>query len=84
VLQWRVAGRAEPTVDGMERSTDLEVSEFGLLLRRFRIEAGLTQDALAERAGVGTRTIQDLERGAHQPLSRTLKQLVRGLTLTGE
>lgn len=40
-------------------------SGFGELLRRYRVAAGLTQEALAERAGVSTRGISDLERGAH-------------------
>src|SRR5215471_14078843 len=35
---------------------------FGARLRRLRLAAGLTQEALAERAGISTRTISDLER----------------------
>ena len=35
---------------------------FGSLLKRLRLAAGLTQDALAERAGVSTRAVSDLER----------------------
>jgi predicted ATPase/transcriptional regulator with XRE-family HTH domain len=65
-------------------STDPEVTEFATLLRRFRLGEGLTQNALAERASLGVRTIQDLERGTHSPLSQSLKQLVRALALTGE
>ena len=34
---------------------------FGNLLRRYRVAAGLTQEELAERAGVSTRGISDLE-----------------------
>ena len=33
------------------------------LLRELRVAAGLTQEQLAERAGLGVRTIRDLERG---------------------
>jgi transcriptional regulator with XRE-family HTH domain len=36
---------------------------FGGLLRARRIAAGLTQEQLAERSGLGIRTIRDLERG---------------------
>jgi predicted ATPase/DNA-binding XRE family transcriptional regulator len=35
---------------------------FGALLRRHRLAAGLTQEALAERAGISARAISDLER----------------------
>ncbi len=36
---------------------------FGDVLRRQRRAAGLTQEELAERAGVSPRTIGDIERG---------------------
>src|ERR1700727_1538992 len=35
---------------------------FGELLRQHRLAAGLTQEALAERAGVSAKAISDLER----------------------
>ena len=38
---------------------------FGELLRRYRVAAGLTQEALAERAGISTRGVSDLERRRH-------------------
>ena len=37
-------------------------SGFGDLLKRLRLAAGLTQDALAARAGVSERAVSDLER----------------------
>ena len=37
-------------------------NSFGVLLRRLRLAAGLTQEALAERAGVSARAVSDLER----------------------
>ena len=49
--------RSESTATHRSAST---VSE---LIRRFRRESGLTQEELADRAGVSTRTISDLERG---------------------
>jgi len=35
---------------------------FGALLKRLRLEAGLTQEGLAERAGLSAKAISDLER----------------------
>jgi DNA-binding XRE family transcriptional regulator len=40
------------------------VTDFGTLLRRYRLAAGLTQEELAERARLSVRAITDLERGA--------------------
>ena len=40
-----------------------EPAAFGALLRRYRTAGGLTQEALAERAGLSARGISDLERG---------------------
>ncbi len=37
---------------------------FAAQLKRYRVAAGLTQEELAERAGVSVRSIRDLERGA--------------------
>ena len=39
---------------------------FGSLLKRLRVAAGLTQEALAERAGLSVRAISDLERGVNR------------------
>ena len=39
-----------------------ESTSFGALLRRLRLAAGLTQEALAERAGVSAKAVSDLER----------------------
>jgi transcriptional regulator with XRE-family HTH domain len=46
---------------------------FGALLRGHRLAAGLTQAMLAEKAGISTRGIQDLERVSSQPHSRPLE-----------
>src|SRR5581483_8555407 len=43
--------------------TTASLSAFATLLRSYRLEAGLTQEALAERAGLSARTVSDLERG---------------------
>ena len=39
-----------------------EATRFGALLRRLRLAAGLTQEALAERAGVSAKAVRGLER----------------------
>jgi transcriptional regulator with XRE-family HTH domain len=58
---------------------------FALLLRRHRIAAGLTQEALAERAGLSARAISDLERGVNRaPQPATLQLLAEGLGLSAE
>jgi predicted ATPase/transcriptional regulator with XRE-family HTH domain len=58
-------------------------TSFGDLLRRQRIAAGLTQEALAERAGVSARGISDLERGARElPRKDTLRLLLQALDLS--
>ncbi len=57
-------------------------SPFGALLRTSRLAAGLTQEALAERARVSARTIADLERGVNQlPRHDTLARLLAALPL---
>ena len=52
---------------------------FGELLRRHRLAAGLTQEALAERAGLGVRTVQGLEEGEHRPRRESARQLAAAL-----
>jgi transcriptional regulator with XRE-family HTH domain/tetratricopeptide (TPR) repeat protein len=55
---------------------------FGALLRRYRLTAGLTQELLAERAGVSARAISDLERGTRRaPRADTLALLATALNL---
>jgi len=58
---------------------------FGMLLRRFRLAAGLSQERLAERAGMSARGISDLERWIHRaPYQQTLIQLLDALGLDGQ
>ena len=40
-----------------------EIASYGALLRQYRMSTGLSQEALAERAGLSTRAVNDLERG---------------------
>lgn len=58
-------------------------SAFGQLIRHARRDAGLTQEELAERAGVSGRTISDLERGVvRAPRLDTLELLADALELS--
>jgi non-specific serine/threonine protein kinase len=54
---------------------------FGALLRAHRREAGLTQEALAERAGLSRRGLQHLEAGEARPYPATLEALAAALEL---
>lgn len=57
----------------------------GTLIRRFRVAAGLTQEQLAERAGVSLRGVSDLERGvADAPQLSRLEHLAKALNLTAD
>ena len=57
---------------------------FGQVLRQLRVEASLTQEELAEAAGLSPRSVSDLERGIH-PTARkeTARLLADALRLTG-
>src|SRR5919199_3640241 len=57
---------------------------FAALLRRHREAAGLTQEALAERAGLSTRAIAYLERGTRTPYRDTVLRLADALALTSQ
>lgn len=57
-------------------------ASFGELLQRLRSAAALSQDALAERAGLSRHGISDLERGARLiPRLETVRLLADGLEL---
>ena len=65
--------------DGM---TAAELPSFSVLVRRLRLAAGLTQEVLAERAGVSAKAISDLERNpARVPRLDTVQLLADGLRL---
>lgn len=57
---------------------------FAAVLRRHRVAAGLTQQDLAERAGISTRSVSDLEREINlRPRHSTAEMLADGLGLDG-
>jgi transcriptional regulator with XRE-family HTH domain len=63
----------------------LEPVSLGALLKQYRVTAGLSQEALAERARMSARTISAYERGVRQaPYQDTLRQLVHALGLSAD
>src|SRR5215472_10975125 len=57
---------------------------FGQQLRRLRLQRGLSQEALAERAGVTPRAVAALESGGRRrPYPRTVEMLAEALGLAG-
>ncbi len=64
--------------------TEQPVVSFAELLKRLRTDAGLTQEDLAERAGVSPRSISDLERGINKTARQdTTRLLAEALNLSG-
>ena len=73
--------RCSAAQDGSVMGTEREAA-YGTLLRRYRLAAGLTQEALARRAGLGATTIAALERNRHgAPRQETLALLADALAL---
>ena len=65
-------------------AVDPPVVAFAGLLRQLRTEAGLSQEELAGAAGVGVRTVSDLERGVALTARKdTARLLADALTLSG-
>ena len=52
-----------------------ESTPFGAVLKRLRLAAGLTQERLAERAGLSAKAVSDLARWIWRRLSPTLPAL---------
>src|SRR5262245_49287236 len=61
----------------------LPAASFGALLRHYRLAASLTQEALAERAGLSRAAITTLERGIRRaPRQETIELLADALELS--
>ena len=72
-----------PRAAGRRMQQDGESASFGALLRVHRVSLGLTQEVLAERAGLSRRGIADLERGARSaPYRDTVERLASALALS--
>jgi transcriptional regulator with XRE-family HTH domain len=67
------------------RSSVAKDVSLAALLKRHRAASGLTQEELAERAGVSARTISDTERGLRTTVYRdTVERLAAALGLEAE
>ena len=63
----------------------MKPTAFGVLLKQYRMEAALTQEALAARANLSARVISDLERGINRaPRYDTLNMLTSAMNLSAE
>ncbi len=63
----------------------LDDHAFGVQLRRYRTRAGLTQEALAEQAGLTAHAISALERGERRhPYPHTVEALAQALHLSAD
>jgi transcriptional regulator with XRE-family HTH domain len=61
-----------------------EAERFGERLRELRAAAGLTQEQLAEKAGVKVGTLRDLEQTRNSPRWTTVVALSRALGVSCE
>jgi predicted ATPase/transcriptional regulator with XRE-family HTH domain len=60
-------------------------ADLSSLLRRFRLQAGFSQQTLAERASISVQAVSALERGSRKvPYRYTLDRLAEALSLTPE
>jgi transcriptional regulator with XRE-family HTH domain len=50
-------------------------------IARHRREAGLTQEQLAEKAGINVKSLQGAEQGWTEPELRTMRRIARALTV---
>lgn len=63
-----------------ERSRDLEVAKaFGQRVREVRVEKGMTQEQLAEAAGLHPTFVSNIERGYRVPTIPTLLRMSQAL-----
>ncbi|UFH57603.1 helix-turn-helix domain-containing protein [Spirosoma sp. KNUC1025] len=68
----------------METNDTTRVEEIGSRLKTYRRERNLSQEELADLAGLSIRTIQRLEKGESVGSAYTLRTLARALQLTPE
>jgi predicted ATPase/transcriptional regulator with XRE-family HTH domain len=84
----RLVGSRRDTLEQISseaRMQDCKPSDFGALLRRLRLEAGLSQEQLAERARISVQAIGAYERGKRRaPHPETLALLAAALNVPDE
>jgi len=64
--------------EGVPTMTEQSVLEFAGVLRQLRAEARLTQEELAEAAGLSPRSVSDLERGINRTARKDTAELLAG------
>ncbi|HEX7153249.1 MAG TPA: helix-turn-helix transcriptional regulator [Thermoanaerobaculia bacterium] len=69
-----------PPVNKSERLR--EAIEFGARVRELRVKRDLTQEQLAESAGMNVVQLSNLERGANEPKLSTILRLAQALGVT--
>ena len=69
--------------EGVAAVPEQPALSFAGLLRQLRAEARLTQEELAEAAGMSPRSVSDLERGVALPRKDTVRRLANALGLAG-
>ena len=67
----------------VSRVASQTIASFGSLLRRYRIGAGLSREALAEQAGISSDEVDALERDASEPAAEAVAALAGALELSG-
>jgi len=55
---------------------------FGQAVRRWRVNSGLSQEKLAERAELHRTYVSDIERGARNPSLESMERLAKGLKVS--
>jgi len=79
-----MSGPTEDDFGASEKQNGVPAARFATLLRALRIKAGLTQQELADRAGIGVRTVRELERArVARPQRGTVGLLADAFGLTG-
>jgi predicted ATPase/DNA-binding XRE family transcriptional regulator len=72
-----------PRLRDINAAPAAEIASFGVRLKQLRVAAGLSQEMLAERAGLSAHALSALERGARRvPQRSTLAALVSALDLS--
>lgn len=56
--------------------------QFGITLKRLRTDAGLSQAALADLAGISDESIRLIEKGEREPNWSTVRKLARALNVS--
>jgi transcriptional regulator with XRE-family HTH domain len=64
------------------RAPDPEVATFGRVVRRARRDRDMSQEALADAAGLGAKHVSEIERANRDPRLTTVLKLARALELS--